>query len=302
MNPHSRYYKVAGTTIQINSDLPITDHTFHPKFTLFEVDGPEKDNITIHHHFDFFDLSSINSWEQVYFKPPWAIYKFNDNLMYKWIYPEKPFPPNGRVAYTNLQHEKIDIHNDEFHKKQYLTGNLEFLSMFPTDQILLGAAFAYLNGCILHSSGVEVDGKGLLFVGHSGAGKSTIASMFSNKIKSSKILCEDRNILRKINHNFFIGSAWSHTDLSRLSSDFPPVKAIFFLSQSDKNALTLITDKFLLTKLLLEHLIKPFVNRLWWDNILILIDQIIKTVPCWNLKFDRTGNIVEKIICMDSTH
>ncbi|WP_321492454.1 hypothetical protein [uncultured Desulfobacter sp.] len=47
--------------------------------------------------------------------------------------------------------------------------------MFPTDQILMGRILAYRNGCIMHSLGVSLDNQGLLFVGHSDAGKSTMA-------------------------------------------------------------------------------------------------------------------------------
>ncbi len=51
MKTHTRYYKVTDIIIQFNSELSITDNTFHPKFKLFDVDGPEDDNILINHHF-----------------------------------------------------------------------------------------------------------------------------------------------------------------------------------------------------------------------------------------------------------
>ncbi|MEI6261836.1 MAG: hypothetical protein WCR46_18290 [Deltaproteobacteria bacterium] len=37
---HRRYFQIAGITIQVDSDLPIDDHTFHPKFASFRADGP----------------------------------------------------------------------------------------------------------------------------------------------------------------------------------------------------------------------------------------------------------------------
>jgi hypothetical protein len=39
---HRRYYQIAGITIQVESDLPITDATFSPKFKCFEMISPAK--------------------------------------------------------------------------------------------------------------------------------------------------------------------------------------------------------------------------------------------------------------------
>jgi hypothetical protein len=47
-------------TIQVESDLPITDSTFHPKFKLFEIEGPGEETIYIRHHFS---LPDIADWD-----------------------------------------------------------------------------------------------------------------------------------------------------------------------------------------------------------------------------------------------
>src|SRR5208337_4389114 len=70
-----RCYYIAGITIRLESDLPITDTTFHPKFKHFEVNRPGKDTITIRHHFSLPDLNNWDIGEEVYRRPPWAIYK-----------------------------------------------------------------------------------------------------------------------------------------------------------------------------------------------------------------------------------
>ena len=48
---HTRRYEIAGITVQVQSDLPITDATFHEKFASFRVDGPGDDTFVIRHHF-----------------------------------------------------------------------------------------------------------------------------------------------------------------------------------------------------------------------------------------------------------
>ena len=49
--------------------------------------------------------------------------------------------------------------------------------MFPSDQILIARLLADRQGCYLHSAGAILDGAGMLFVGHSDAGKSTITRL-----------------------------------------------------------------------------------------------------------------------------
>ena len=77
-----RYYQIADITIQVASDLPITDNTFQPKFKHFEVDGPGTDTIFLWHHFSLSGLNLTDLGKKVYQKPPWAIYRKDD----VWIY------------------------------------------------------------------------------------------------------------------------------------------------------------------------------------------------------------------------
>ena len=73
------------------------------------------------------------------------------------------------------------------------------LSLFPTDQILVARWLADRQGCYLHSAGAILDGKGLLFVGHSDAGKTTTVRMLQDQ---AEILCDDRNIVRRSGDRF----------------------------------------------------------------------------------------------------
>ena len=51
MQDHVRFYEIAGITVSVQSDLPITNATFHPKFERFRTDGPAADTVIIRHHF-----------------------------------------------------------------------------------------------------------------------------------------------------------------------------------------------------------------------------------------------------------
>jgi len=85
----------------------------------------------------------------------------------------------------------------------YQKGGLSSLTRFATDQILIARLLADRQGCYLHSAGAIINGAGMLFVGHSDAGKSTITRLLMDAGGAGdiqvEILCDDRNIVRNGN-------------------------------------------------------------------------------------------------------
>ena len=175
-------------------------------------------------------------------------------------------------------------------EKLYLKGGVGSLTFFPTDQILLARALADREGCYLHSSGVSLDNKGLLFVGHSEAGKSTMVKMLRGR---AKILCDDRIIVRRHSDGYRIYGTWSHGEVPEVSLDSAPLQAILFLEKDNVNrVIPMESSKDVLSRLL-ACLIKPFVTPDWWDKMLTLVGKIAREVPCYALHFDKSGKIVD---------
>jgi hypothetical protein len=286
----SKFYRVGGITLAVRSDYPFAADTFHPKFNPFEVSEAGEDSVVIRHRFDEDAAIYLNSFDRIYLRPPWAIYRKENQCVYQWIEVVPPYKNYFRTVLTDLEHSYLDIYNDDWMKKKFLEGSLTSLTMFPTDQILLGRLLAFRNGCILHSLGVILDGNGYLFVGHSSAGKSTMAKLLS---KEAVILCDDRNIIRQMDDQFMVYGTWSHGDVPDISAASAPLKGIFFLEKSSRNALLRIENNSVSIKTLLACLIRPLVTDNWWDLSMDLIARIIKSVPCQKLEFQRNGNISE---------
>jgi len=294
---HRRYYKIADITIQVESDLPIKNDTFHPKFKLFEVNGLADDTISIRHHFSLPDLDGKDLGRELYRKPPWAVYKNGGSWIYVGISPTLGDKNLHRVVVFNPDHTRARIYNDR--EETFLKGNLHSLTLFPSDQILLARVLADRQGLYLHSCGVNFEGKGLLFVGHSEAGKSTMATMLKGE---AEILCDDRIIIRRRPEGFKIYGTWSHGDVPDVSSSSAPLKAILFLNKSDKNYMARIEDKKLITRKLLNCLIKPFVTTDWWEKTLSLVGDIAAVVPCYELYFDKSEKVIETLKVLYSKH
>lgn len=281
---HRCYYQIAGITIQVDADLPIGEDTFHPKFKTFRVEGPGEDTIAIHHHFFLPDLEGWDLGREVYRRPPWAIYQAADAWTYLGVLADGNRDLH-RVALFNRDHTRGEIYSPG--EESFREGRLHSLTLFPSDQILLARVLADREGCYLHAAGAILAGRGLLFVGHSEAGKSTMATMLKGQ---AEILCDDRIVVRKGGDGFDIHGTWSHGDVPDVSAASAPLRAILFLEQAPENRLIPLDDGREVVRRLLACLIRPLVTADWWEKTLTLVGELAH-VPCYVQRFDRSGQI-----------
>ena len=157
-------------------------------------------------------------------------------------------------------------------------------------EIALAMEAAHSSPRILHAGGVILEGKGLLLVGNSGAGKSTSVSMLADH---AEILSDDRVIVRRWPDGFKAHGSWSYGQVPIVSASSVPLQAILFLEQARENRLVPIDERMDAIKRLLSCLIRPLVTADWWDKELSLVHSIACAVPCYVLRFDRSGGMVE---------
>jgi energy-coupling factor transporter ATP-binding protein EcfA2 len=149
-----------------------------------------------------------------------------------------------------------------------------------------------------------LNGRGLLFVGHSGSGKSTTVAMLKEaelnahaiRPPTVDVLCDDRNIVRRWQSGWRVHGTWSHGDCPEVSSASAPLAAIMFLHQDTRNEVVRVTDRKEIWQGLLATLIKPMPTAEWWRKELDVLEQIVSDVPCYAMHFDRSGAIVETLL------
>lgn len=212
--PHRRHYKIADITIQVESELAITDQTFAPKFSRFQTNGPGDETVVIHHRFGLPSLQGYDLGQLVYRQMPWAIYQTKSSWIYLGISSNTESPQVFQVGVLSGDHSRARIYHGESYRQSYLAGNCASLTLFPSDQILLGRYLAEHAGCFFHSAGAILDGRGMLFVGHSQAGKSTLVKMLQGR---AEILCDERNIVRATDGAFKVHGTWSHGEIPMVS-------------------------------------------------------------------------------------
>ena len=109
------------------------------------------------------------------------------------------------------------------------------------------------------------------------------------------ILCDDRNIIRKIGSNWLTAGTWSHGDVKTVSPRTAPLSGIFFLNQHPDNRIIPIKNDDESLQKLLACLIRPLETRDWWEKSLDLLETIIAQIPCYNLYFNKTDGIIDHL-------
>jgi hypothetical protein len=289
---HRRTYQIGAVTLRVEADLPITGETFAPLFRPFEVPAaeavaPGEEVVSLHHHFALPDLSGQELGQLAYRKPPWAIYHRNGSWIYLGISPDAGDPELHRVAVFNQEHTRGRIYHPD--EQAFRLGNLGSLTLFPTDQILLARVLADREGCYLHAAGMVVDGRGLAFVGHSEAGKSTLVTMLRER---GEILCDDRVIVRRWPEGWRIHGTWSHGEVPDISPASAPLQALLFLEQAQENRLVALQGKEVIRRLPF-YVVKPLVTADWWEKTLAVLEALVREVPAYRLLFDKSGRVAE---------
>ena len=285
-----RYYQIGGMTICIEADLAITDGTFHPKFNFFSAAGPGDDTIHIRHHFFLPALEAGKMGVKVYRHPPWVIYRNKGSWTYLVVAGGNHSRRIHQAAVFTPDHAGADIYHHHEIQNIFKKGGIASLSLLPTDQIILARILADRQGCILHSGGVILENQGLLFVGHSDAGKSTLVTLLK---EATEILCDDRIILRHHTGGCRIYGTWSHGDVPLVSPNSAPLKAILFLKQARSNQALRLFDRREIIRRLLACLVKPLATADWWHSMLTLVPLIAAATPCYILEFDRSGRVLD---------
>ena len=162
----------------------------------------------------------------------------------------------------------------------------------------------------LHGVGmVGPDGASNLFVGHSGAGKSTTARLWTS-LHDVQILSDDRIIVRedtvreekmrqgklrpKAPQIFMYGTPW-HGEAHYALPQRAPLQRVFVLEHGHGNAITRLTRSQMVAELFARSFV-PFHTHEYVDSALSFLEQVADTVPCYRYSFEPDERAVERVL------
>ena len=85
----------------------------------------------------------------------------------------------------------------------------------------------WAGGTLLHAAGIEMEGNGYAFVGHTRAGKTTLSRHFPAK----NLLGDDLVAIREMDEFMLFGTPWPGREGGRVGSGGIPLRAIFNLDR-----------------------------------------------------------------------
>jgi len=177
---------------------------------------------------------------------------------------------------------------------QYLTPEYCALE-YPLDELLFTHYLSLGRGVELHGCGVvDADGGSYLFVGHSGAGKSTTARLWTRHLPV-QVLSDDRIIVRKQDGRFFMhGTPW-HGEAAFALPGSAPLRRIFLLEHGAENRIQRISKNLAVGELLARSFTPFYASRLV-EPVLTLLETMVESVPCYRFQFVPDPSAVEKIL------
>ena len=161
---------------------------------------------------------------------------------------------------------------------------------YPLLEYLVVRLLGRRDGLLLHASTAIVDDRAYVFVGHSGAGKSTMAAIA--EASGARIPTDDRTILTAGSEGIMAwGTPW-HGSLVRKTPEGAAVRGLFLLQQAAENR-TEPLPPTVAAKELFVRLIQPRIDPMEVQGALRLLERIVDRVPVSVLHFRPTKSAFE---------
>lgn len=198
--------------------------------------------------------------------------------------------PMVRVDFSpELDRAELTVH------PRYAPGRT-FAVGYPLDEYLTARLLARRGAVIVHASAVSEEGRdgigAYVFVGHSGAGKSTMASIAERS--GLRVLSDDRTVLSVHNDVVFAaGTPW-HGSYSSGSPDAAPVRGIFLLEQAETNGVTMMGSGRAFSELMVRT-IRPMAHRAEHVSVVNVLERVVGSVACAALRFTPSAAALDAV-------
>lgn len=170
---------------------------------------------------------------------------------------------------------------------------------YPLDELIVMHRLGRERGVEVHAAGMRDEaGKGYLFLGHSGAGKSTTTRLW-NEQHSVNVLSDDRIILREVagldGHSevWMHGTPW-HGEAAFAAPEKARIERLFILQHAPENRITRLTGGRAVGEMMARSFL-PFYDAVALENTMRFLEEMVAAIPCYRLEFRPDGTAVEAV-------
>lgn len=201
---------------------------------------------------------------------------------------EKTMPVCHGVQYTDRSSEHfLRLENGEFLCADAKWKNVTAYYPTGTSEYALPLAaicsrFSAFDAIFMHASCVDIGGKGVIFTGFSGVGKTTQATLWQ-KFLGAEIINGDKMIIREINGGFYgCGLPWKGSSPYCLNRK-TELQGIVILRQAKENKITRLGTADAMEKFL-PHLFMPHWDDKCLEEALNTFGRLLENVPVFMLE------------------
>lgn len=275
--PFEKSFSVGGLTLKLRGDSP-EDVDGGSELRNFECDAIGSD---IELSIRWVEELSTSPGERAFDSgATWRLFPSGNEFMFEFI-----SPLLGTRPYRQLRV------NREFSCAELLLGNaLRGYQQaspveYPVCELLVTNYLARHGlGIEVHGCGViDREGGGFLFLGHSGAGKSTMARLW-DAFGDVEILSDDRLILRIHDGELWMyGTPW-HGEAAFAAPGKAKLKSIFILQHGRANSFSQLKSVQAIGEIF-ARCFPPFHSADGLEHTVEFLKEIVDLVPCYEFQF-----------------
>lgn len=212
----------------------------------------------------------------------WSVYRYSSNIYVKTIFPLLSTKYKGilRLSLTDLKWDLwLNVDSVEADPMEY-----------PLDALILYYLTIFYGDIMIHASGINNAGRGYLFSGVSGKGKTTLAKLWYKT--GAVVINDDRLILRKKGGGYVMHNIPFYIDDGPRES---PVHKIYLIGHGEENRQVLLKGASAVS-----HVVANCIQQNWSKEIIARllgsVSIMCSTVPVFRLSFVPDRRIIEYIL------
>jgi hypothetical protein len=236
----------------------------------------------------------------------WRLYEHDAGLQFDFTAPVFGDRPYKRMFLDEgFRSATLEMSCECVEGSEYLVAPLGY----PLDELLIMHRLTQEKAIELHGCGiVRADGIGNLFVGHSGAGKSTTTRLWT-ECEDVEVLSDDRIIVRRDESRRGVGTSFAteghtgmrmygtpwHGEAMYASPGSAPLARIFVLGHGHGNVLTRLSPGQAVAELFARAFV-PFHRHEYVESALEFLQEVVQAVPVYRYAFEPDRRAVERIL------
>ena len=298
---YSSRFSVAGITVEVQGDTPQSTD-LGPQLLAFVSEAAAHD-IEVQVEWKS-RIEPARGRELFHSGCLWSVHKFGSGFLFDFATERLGRQPYKRLVVDEDFRQARVILNRECLTEDDASRALEY----PLDELLITHFLSLGRGVELHACGlVRGDGRSVLFVGHSGAGKSTTTRLWKRHMPV-EVLSDDRIIVRRASadgsksvgqdcpaHTFVMhGTPW-HGEAAFASPGRAPLRQIFLLEHGAGNRIEALSRSAAVGELLARSF-TPFYQSRFVDPVLAFLEELVESLPCYRFQFVPDHSAVERIL------